>query len=284
MTVVTVAELAATVIILALKVLDGLDFEVYRLGTLAWLHGDDPYGLLPATSHGVHLPFTYPPFALLAFAPTALLGARAGFLVLTAISTLLLFAVVFGFLVAVRGRDRGLVFPAFIAIGVQLVSALSDPVRSTLGYGQINIVLMALVFVGLVPVFQRDVRFHRLPRGGLVSAPILGAIFGLGWTPCVGPTLSGVLAIAATTGGSSARGILLVLLYCLGLGVPFVLIALGARWAVRATGWLRRNGRKVQVFGGVLMFAVGVLLVTGLWGEFVAWLRYAFVSDVRLPL
>jgi cytochrome c-type biogenesis protein len=150
--------------------------------------------------------------------------------------------------------------------------------------GGVVMILMALVFVGLVPVLQRDVRFHRIPRGGLVSAPILGAVFGLGWTPCVGPTLSGVLTIAATTGGSSARGILLVLLYCLGLGVPFVLIALGARWAVRATGWLRRNGRKVQVFGGVLMFAVGVLLVTGLWGEFIAWLRYAFVSDVRLPL
>jgi cytochrome c-type biogenesis protein len=59
---------------------------------------------------------------------------------------------------------------------------------------------------------------------------------------------------------------------------------LGARWAVRATGWLRRNSRKVQIFGGMLMFAVGVLLVTGLWGEFIAWLRYAFVSDVRLPL
>ncbi|TCO65243.1 cytochrome c biogenesis CcdA family protein [Actinocrispum wychmicini] len=150
--------------------------------------------------------------------------------------------------------------------------------------GGVVMILMALVFVGLVPALQRDVRFHKLPRGGLVSAPILGAIFGLGWTPCIGPTLSGVLTIAATTGGAGARGILLVLLYCLGLGVPFLLIALGARWAVRATGWLRRNSRKVQIFGGVLMFAVGVLLVTGLWGEFIAWLRYAFVSNVRLPL
>jgi cytochrome c-type biogenesis protein len=150
--------------------------------------------------------------------------------------------------------------------------------------GGVLMILMALVFIGLVPMFQRDVRLHRIPRGGLVSAPILGAIFGLGWTPCIGPTLSGVLTIAASTGGTSVRGVYLVLLYCLGLGVPFLLIALGARWAVRATGWLRRNGRKVQVFGGVLMFAVGVLLVTGLWGEFISWLRYAFVSDTRLPL
>jgi cytochrome c-type biogenesis protein len=150
--------------------------------------------------------------------------------------------------------------------------------------GGLLMIVMALVFVGFVPGMQRDIRFHKLPKGGLVSAPILGAIFGLGWTPCIGPTLSGVLTIAAATGGQSARGIFLVLLYCLGLGVPFLLIALGARWAVRATGWLRRNGRKVQIFGGVLMFAVGVLLITGLWGEFVAWLRYAFVTDLRLPL
>jgi cytochrome c-type biogenesis protein len=75
-----------------------------------------------------------------------------------------------------------------------------------------------------------------------------------------------------------------VLVYCLGLGVPFLLIALGARWAVRATSWLRNNGRKVQIFGGALMFAVGVLLITGLWGEFISWIRYAFVSDAVLPL
>lgn len=150
--------------------------------------------------------------------------------------------------------------------------------------GGVVMILMAMVFVGLVPKLQRDIRFHRLPRGGLVSAPILGAIFALGWTPCIGPTLSGVLTMAASTGGNSVRGVVLVLVYCAGLGVPFLLIALGARWAVRATGWLRNNGRKVQIFGGVMMFAVGLLLITGLWGEFVAWLKYAVVSDAELPL
>nr|WP_042182482.1 cytochrome c biogenesis CcdA family protein [Kibdelosporangium sp. MJ126-NF4]CEL15014.1 Cytochrome c-type biogenesis protein CcdA (DsbD analog) [Kibdelosporangium sp. MJ126-NF4]CTQ93390.1 Cytochrome c-type biogenesis protein CcdA (DsbD analog) [Kibdelosporangium sp. MJ126-NF4] len=150
--------------------------------------------------------------------------------------------------------------------------------------GGVLMILMALVFVGLIPMLQRDVRIHKLPRGGLISAPLLGGIFALGWAPCIGPTLAGVLTLAASTGESGVRGIVLVLVYCVGLGVPFLLIALGARWAVRATGWLRRNSRKVQIFGGVLMFAVGVLLVTGVWGEFIAWMRYAVISDAVLPL
>jgi alpha-1,2-mannosyltransferase len=158
-----VAELAAVALILGLKVLDGLDFEVYRLGTAAWLHGNDPYGGLPPTSRGFLLPFTYPPFAVLAFVPTALVPVRVGFLVLTGISVVLLFAVVFGFLVALRGREKGLALPAFVAIGVQLLTAATDPVRSTLGYGQINIVLMALVTVDCLA------REPRWPRGVLVG-------------------------------------------------------------------------------------------------------------------
>jgi alpha-1,2-mannosyltransferase len=160
---IAVAELAAVALILGLKVLDGLDFEIYRLGSLAWIHGDNPYGVLPATARGEHLPFTYPPFAVLAFVPTVLLPARAGFLVLTAISTVLLFAVVFAFLVALRGREKGLALPAFVAIGVQLLAAGSDPVRSTLGYGQINMVLMALVTLDCLS------RKPRWPRGVLVG-------------------------------------------------------------------------------------------------------------------
>ncbi len=150
--------------------------------------------------------------------------------------------------------------------------------------GGVLTIAMALVFIGLVPGLQKDVRIHRTPRFGLAGAPVLGGIFALGWTPCLGPTLSGVLTIAASTGGSSARGYLLVVVYCLGLGVPFLLIALGARWAVRATTWLRTHGRGIQLFGGALLLVVGVLLVTGLWGDIVSWLRNTVVSDVRLPL
>ncbi|WP_236789769.1 cytochrome c biogenesis CcdA family protein [Amycolatopsis sp. GM8] len=150
--------------------------------------------------------------------------------------------------------------------------------------GGVVTIAMGLVFLGLIPALQKDIRSHRVPRGGLLGAPLLGAVFGLGWTPCIGPTLSGVLAIATATGSQGARGFLLVLIYCLGLGLPFLLIALGARWAVRATDWLRRNGRRVQIFGGALLIAVGVLLVTGLWGDLVSWLRDAFVTDTVLPL
>lgn len=150
--------------------------------------------------------------------------------------------------------------------------------------GGVLTIAMALVFIGLVPKLQRDVRFHRVPKIGLAGAPVLGAIFGLGWTPCLGPTLSGVLVIASSTDGTAARGFLLVLVYCLGLGVPFLLIALGARWALRANGWLRRHARTIQLAGGALLFVVGVLLVSGLWAELTSWLRDAVVTDTKLPL
>jgi cytochrome c-type biogenesis protein len=152
--------------------------------------------------------------------------------------------------------------------------------------GGVITIAMGLVFIGLVPALQRDVRVHRTPRAGLLGAPLLGGVFALGWTPCLGPTLMGVMALARSTevGSVTARGAVLVLAYCLGLGLPFILIALGARWAVRTTGWLRSHVRQVQVFGGVLLMAVGVALVTGLWGEFVGWLRDAVVNDLKLPL
>ncbi|MEU0530295.1 cytochrome c biogenesis CcdA family protein [Amycolatopsis tolypomycina] len=150
--------------------------------------------------------------------------------------------------------------------------------------GGVLTIAMALVFIGWIPGLQREVRSHHVPRGGVWSAPLLGAIFGLGWTPCIGPTLSAVMTLASATGGAEARGYLLIAVYCLGLGLPFLLIALGARWAVRATDWVRRHGRQVQVFGGVLLLIVGLLLVTGVWGDLMGWLRNEFVVDLKLPL
>ncbi|MHA6785509.1 cytochrome c biogenesis CcdA family protein [Pseudonocardia saturnea] len=139
--------------------------------------------------------------------------------------------------------------------------------------GGVVMIAMGLAFVGLIPVLQNERRVHWVPRAGLWGAPLLGAVFGLGWVPCIGPTLAGVVAVAAGTGGGSLRGIVLTLAYCAGLGLPFVLIALGASRAVTALGWLRRHTRAIQIGGGVLMVGVGVLLVTGLWGGLLAELQ-----------
>jgi len=161
-----------------------------------------------------------------------------------------------------------------VALNVELLQRL----------GGVLTIAMALVFIGWIPGLQREFRSHHVPRGGLWGAPVLGAVFGLGWTPCIGPTLSAVMSMASATGGAAARGYVLILVYCLGLGIPFLLIAFGTRWAVRATDWVRRHGRQVQVFGGVLLLIIGLLLVTGLWGDMTGWIRNTLVTDIRLPL
>jgi cytochrome c-type biogenesis protein len=151
--------------------------------------------------------------------------------------------------------------------------------------GGVITIVMGLVFVGFIPALQREARFTPRQVSTLAGAPLLGAVFGLGWTPCLGPTLTGVIAVASATDGASvARGIALVIAYCLGLGIPFVLLAFGSARAVQGLGWLRRHTRGIQIFGGVLLILVGAALVTGLWNDFVSWVRDAFVSDVTLPI
>ncbi|MDN4519630.1 cytochrome c biogenesis CcdA family protein [Mycolicibacterium austroafricanum] len=146
-------------------------------------------------------------------------------------------------------------------------------------------IVMGLVFMGFIPALQRQARFTPKAVSTVGGAPLLGAVFGLGWTPCLGPTLTGVIAVASATEGSNiARGVVLVIAYCLGLGVPFLLLALGSARAVHALGWLRRHTRTIQIFGGVLLVAVGLALVTGLWNEFVTWIRDAFVTNTTLPI
>lgn len=180
-------------------------------------------------------------------------------------------------------------FTVVFAAGVLVVLGLSDLLISNeqllQRIGGVATIAMGLVFLGFIPALQRDIRIHHLPRGGLAGAPVLGAVYGLGWTPCLGPTLTGVIALASGTqiGPTTARGIILVLAYCAGLGIPFVLVALGTHWAVRTVGWMRRHIRALQISGGVMLLALGVLLVSGLWGEFIAWLRGP-ITGYTLPL
>jgi cytochrome c-type biogenesis protein len=151
--------------------------------------------------------------------------------------------------------------------------------------GGVVTMLMGLVFVGFIPALQREARFTPRRLSTIAGAPLLGAVFALGWTPCLGPTLTGVIAVAsATEGANVVRGVVLVIAYCLGLGIPFVLLAFGSARAVQGLGWLRRHTRGIQIFGGVLLILVGAALVTGLWADFISWVRDAFVSDMRLPI
>jgi cytochrome c-type biogenesis protein len=172
------------------------------------------------------------------------------------------------------------VFGAILTGVVWLADALVANEAVLQRAGGVVMIVMGLAFVGLVPVLQRERRVHWVPRAGLWGAPLLGAVFGLGWVPCIGPTLAGVVAVAAGTGGGSLRGVVLTLAYCAGLGLPFVLIALGASRAVRALGWLRRHTRAIQLAGGTLMVAVGVLLVTGVWGALLARLQVSIAGFV----
>lgn len=179
-------------------------------------------------------------------------------------------------------------FTAVFAAGVGGIVWLADALLINQGLleriGGVLTIAMALVFLGLVPFMQREKRIHTVPRAGLLGAPMLGGVFALSWTPCIGPTLAGVLAIASSTGDTAARGFLLVIVYCMGLGLPFVLIALGTGWAMRTTEWLRRHSRHIQIFGGILLLAVGLLLVSGGWGWIMGWMRDAFITDVVLPI
>ncbi len=150
--------------------------------------------------------------------------------------------------------------------------------------GGVVTIVMGLAFIGLIPVLERDVRFAPRQWTTLAGAPLLGGVFALGWTPCIGPTLAGILSIVVGTDAEPARGAILIVAYCAGLGLPFLVLALGSTVAVRTVGWLRRNSRRIQIVGGVAMIAVGALLVTGYWSDFVDLVRRLFVSDTVMPI
>jgi len=157
---------------------------------------------------------------------------------------------------------------AFGGLG-SLLLQYQDPINRILG---VIVIAMGLAFMGLIPGLNRDLRLHTAPSWSLAGAPILGVAFGLGWSPCIGPTLAAVQSLAFSE-ASALRGAILSFFYCLGLGLPFILLALLFSRAAGALAWVRRNNLWIMRVGGGLLVVVGLLLLTGAWTEFTIWLR-----------
>lgn len=198
--------------------------------------------------------------------------------------------------VALEKRSRGrMVLGALgFVLGFSVVFILASMFVATAGralvehrelltrIGGVLIIVMGVIFLGAGS--QRTWRLPMKPAAGLAGAPLLGAVFAIGWAPCMGPTLAAVLTLNLTGDSSTGRAVILALAYCLGLGIPFLLIAAAyERWG-RVSGWLRRHQRAIQIFGGVLLIAVGLLLVTGGWAHLITWLQTHLVNDFEVIL
>lgn len=169
----------------------------------------------------------------------------------------------------------------FVALG-SLASLLGPIVNGPLAR-QIEIVLGAIiimlgfVMMGQFAWLQRTIKPQVSARLGLIGAPLLGLAFGLGWTPCIGPTLSAVLALASDS-ESLWRGAILSVCYTIGLGLPFILLAAGFGWATRSVGFVKRHIRVFNIGGGALLILLGVLFLTGLWTQIVNAIQEVYVG------
>ena len=147
-------------------------------------------------------------------------------------------------------------------------------------------ILLGLLFAGVFdrfPMTGRIVRPSIRPRAGLIGAPLLGVLFAVSWTPCVGPTLSVVLSLALTS-GTAVRGAVLAFLYGLGLGIPFIIVAFALQRGMTAFQFARRHAQLIARIGGGLLVLVGILEVSGAWNTALAWLKLHWVGSYTSPL
>ncbi len=173
-------------------------------------------------------------------------------------------------------RRRLVVGVLLFILGFTLVFTLANAGFGALGFwlgrwddliiriAGVLVIALGLVFIGQFSFLQRTIKPGWAPRTGLVGAPLLGVVFGLGWTPCLGPTLVTITAMSLSS-GSVAQGVVLGIAYSLGLGIPFLLIALGFGWVATSVAWVKRNIRVVNIVGGAILVLVGVLMVSGVW-------------------
>jgi cytochrome c-type biogenesis protein len=175
-----------------------------------------------------------------------------------------------------KGRSRLVLGVLLFVLGFSVVFVLLTVVFSYAGallipwtdlitrIAGVVLIVMGLVFIGQFSFLQRTFKPEWRVATGLGGAPLLGVVFGIGWTPCIGPTLTAVLSLSLN-GANPWRGALLGIVYCLGLGIPFLLVALGLNWVTGAIAWIKRHIRVVNIVGGALLIAIGLLMVTGLW-------------------
>ncbi|KAA1428344.1 cytochrome c biogenesis CcdA family protein [Nocardioides antri] len=196
---------------------------------------------------------------------------------------------------AARHRGRMLAGSVLFVLGFAVVFVLlgaafgsvgswlrgwQDEITLVLGIG---LIVLGLVFSGLLPWLQRDWRVHKIPAVGLGAAPLIGALFAIGWTPCIGPTY-GVIVNLTYTDATALRGALLSLCYALGLGLPFVVAAVAYRRTLGAVAWVRRHQVWVMRLGGLMLVVIGLLLVTGWWDQAVQWVQLRFVGGFEVAI
>ena len=208
------------------------------------------------------------------------LGYVSGFSSTTELATKPKTRVVIGVLLFITGFSTVFIgfSVAFASLGLLLLGWMDIIIR----FAGLLVILMGFVFIGQVSFLQRQTKLPLVTANGYLGAPLLGFVFGLGWAPCIGPTLIAVNTLALSA-GDIPRAVALAIAYCIGLGVPFILIALGFGWVTGAVGWLKKHIRAINIAGGVILMAIGTAMVTGVWQFWMSSLQ-AVISGTTTPL